>query len=74
MLSPFPRTRDLDLGVFLPRRPHPAWPLRGWDSEPRWGAPRVVVRAGQCYAAPQSTSFNDPSGEAEKEVKISHGC
>ena len=22
----------------------------------------------------KSTSFNDPSGEAEKEVKISHGC
>jgi hypothetical protein len=28
----------------------------------------------KCYAARQSTSFNDPSREAEKEVKISHGC
>lgn len=28
----------------------------------------------RCYAARQSTSFNDPSREAEKEVKISHGC
>jgi hypothetical protein len=31
-------------------------------------APRRVANARKCYAAPQSTSFNDPSGEAEKEV------
>ncbi|BBY00340.1 hypothetical protein MSEO_08390 [Mycobacterium seoulense] len=30
--------------------------------------------SNKCYAAGQSTSFNDPSGEAEKEVKVSHGC
>lgn len=30
--------------------------------------------ACECYAAERSTSFNDPSREAEKEVKVSHGC
>nr|BBX77415.1 hypothetical protein MFLOJ_12020 [Mycobacterium florentinum] len=38
------------------------------------GASAIVARAAKCYAARQSTSFNDPSGEAEKEVKVSHEC
>ena len=37
-------------------------------------APRGVIPTWKCYAPRQSTSFNDPSREAEKEVKISHEC
>ncbi|AGC62713.1 hypothetical protein DSM43518_05187 [Mycobacterium marinum] len=38
------------------------------------GGPRIVAAGAQCYGVGQSTSFNDPSGEAEKEVRFSHGC
>lgn len=38
------------------------------------GASGIVARAPKCYAAVQSTSFNDPSGEAEKEVKSRMGA
>jgi hypothetical protein len=36
--------------------------------------PGAVIAGEEWYAAAQSTSFNDPSREAEKEVKISHEC
>jgi hypothetical protein len=37
-------------------------------------APCIVAGGAQCYAARQSTSFNDPSREAEKEVRVAHVC
>ena len=36
--------------------------------------PDAVIAGEEWYAAAQSTSFNDPSREAEKKVKISHEC
>src|ERR1700736_443438 len=45
-----------------------------WTAIPEERRARHFRRGrARCYAARQSTSFNDPSREAEKEVKISHG-
>lgn len=44
------------------------------DALSRMEAQRIASVARNARLPEQSTSFNDSSGEAEKEVKVSHGC